>query len=171
MEKSTATNSQSRPLDLQHAPWHDMPEDGHRLYQTQATTSEWDANNEKAWSKIKNTLHSSLRLRYQAMEPMRAKRKHESKNAHRLQKRQEVDTKIAAKTASFQQRQEVETKIAAKRSSFQERQEVETKITFQIDGGAKRSINNDRTIIHAYVNYDTPQYIYTIKGVSIIILG
>jgi hypothetical protein len=50
---------------------------------------------------------------------------------------------------------------------------VETKIRFQIGGGAKRSITNDMTILHDYVivNYDTPQYIFTIIGESIIILG
>jgi hypothetical protein len=75
MEKSTATNSQSRPLDLQHTPWHDMPKDDHRLYQTQATTSKWDADTEKAWFIIVTSLHLSLRLRSQEMEPIRAKRK------------------------------------------------------------------------------------------------
>jgi hypothetical protein len=73
---SIATNSQPRPLDLQHAPWHDMPENVHRLHQAQATTSrdqiKWDAENEKAWSIIMNSLHPSLRLRFQAVEPMRA---------------------------------------------------------------------------------------------------
>jgi hypothetical protein len=79
MEKSVyriATNSQPRPLDLPHAPWHDLPENEYRLYQARTFTSndqlKWDNGNEKAWSIIMNSLHMSLRLRFQSIEPMRA---------------------------------------------------------------------------------------------------
>jgi hypothetical protein len=68
MEKSVysiATNSQPRPPDLQHVPWHDVPENGPRLSQAQETLLtkqiRWDADNEKAWSIIMNRLHPSLR--------------------------------------------------------------------------------------------------------------